>query len=121
MSERIRELENALEASHYSSGNDLGPHPLLCNDLRAIRFVVGHTIESEDQIPRHKIDPLDSFGALKICDGETRFLGPSAGSEVRIWQKIKQIRSSTSFAGNTASASILDSFLISHDLIFRTF
>ena len=82
MSERIRELENALETAHGNLGKDLGPHPLLCNDLRAIRFVVGHTVESEDQIPRHKHDPLDSFGALKICDGETRFLGPSAGSEV---------------------------------------
>ena len=80
MSERIRDLENALETMNAAFNS--GPHPLLCNDLKAIKYVVGLNVASENDIPRHLHDPFDSFGALRISDtGESRFLGPSAGSE----------------------------------------
>ena len=82
MSDRIAQLEEALSESHVAAGN-WQHHPLLCNDLRAIRYVVGYNVASEDEIPKHPHNPLENFGSLTISDdGETRFLGPSAGSEV---------------------------------------
>ncbi|EJD06233.1 uncharacterized protein FOMMEDRAFT_119797 [Fomitiporia mediterranea MF3/22] len=92
MSDRIRDLEDALEVAHPRDTK--GPHPLLCNDLKAIKFVVGLNVESENDIPRHIHDPLESFGALKISDdGESRFLGPSAGSEGILLNELAHVRS----------------------------
>ena len=101
MSDRIAQLEEALTESHIAAGN-LTPHPLLCWDLRAIRMIVGYNVEREEDIPRHHDDPLENFGSLTIADdGVTRFLGPSAGSEVSA-SKLLQCSKLINLAEDTA-------------------
>jgi hypothetical protein len=90
MSERIRQLENALSASNAGSG----PHPLLREDLLLVKVPVEFTNELNS--PQLDLPPkfaakekdsmptlLDAFGTLKIgTDGHSRFFGQTARTEV---------------------------------------
>ncbi|KAF8514037.1 fungal-specific transcription factor domain-containing protein [Gautieria morchelliformis] len=89
MSERIRQLENALSASNAGPG----PHPLLREDLLLVKVPVEFTNESNSpqQDPPQKTAAkekdsmptlLDAFGTLKIgTDGHSRFYGQTARTE----------------------------------------
>lgn len=90
MSERIRQLENALSASTGGPG----PHPLLREDLLLVKVPIEFRNESnsplQDLLPNSvekEKDPmptlLDAFGTLKIgSDGHSRFFGQTARTEV---------------------------------------
>ena len=82
MSARIRSLEDALEELQAKHSND--PHPLLRDDL------VSPSAEDDEDPPAdagrstQNLDMNDSLGTLSISDhGNSRFFGPTGGSEVR--------------------------------------
>lgn len=91
MSERIRQLENALSASTAGSG----PHPLLREDLLLVKVPIEFRNESKSptQEPPQAASTkekdsmptlLDAFGTLEIgSDGHSRFFGQTARTEVR--------------------------------------
>ncbi|GJJ12435.1 hypothetical protein Clacol_006677 [Clathrus columnatus] len=93
MSERIRQLENAISSSMPGSE----PHPLLREDLLLIKVPIefrndGNSPPSEPQDALSKDKEafptlLDAFGTLKIgADGHSRFFGQTARTEVGpIW------------------------------------
>ena len=90
MSERIRQLENALSATYTGAG----PHPLLRDDLLLVKVPIEFKNDTnsppqdpprengareKDSIPTL----LDAFGTLKIGnDGHSRFYGQTARTEV---------------------------------------
>ncbi len=83
MSERIRQLEDALQLAHSAQSSQ--PHPLLSENLLSVKNgVVQQTPpETNDDEQGPELDILETFGTLRIGDdGGTRFLGPSAASEV---------------------------------------
>lgn len=83
MSERIRQLEDAL--GNLQGQHATEPHPLLREDLLGV-----HTKDDELLVPpeevgtlSHPPEVLDTFGTLSITDhGVSRFFGPTGGSEV---------------------------------------
>lgn len=89
MSERIRQLENALSASNAGPGS----HPLLREDLLLVKVPIEFRNESNSPpqdpsktAPKEE-DPmptlLDAFGTLKVgSDGHSRFFGQTARTEV---------------------------------------
>lgn len=84
MSERIRQLEDALAIFQAGISNER--HPLLRDELLTIKFgpEVRRTIDEE-----HSRDALassiDALGTLTIgTHGETKYIGRSGGSEVGI-------------------------------------
>ena len=81
MSERIRQLEDALAITQASLSRDT--HPLLRDELLAVKWGVqvktGPT-EEEEAVDKEIVKP---FGTLIISDqGVSRFFGPSGGTEV---------------------------------------
>lgn len=84
MSERIRQLEDALgelQAQHSTE-----PHPLLREDLLGVNHNDDESLTPPDEsgILSHPPEVLDTFGTLSITDhGISRFFGPTGGSEVR--------------------------------------
>ena len=88
MSQRIRQLEDALEISHSSNSSSSSQmHPLLREELLAIKrgidvntpSINGHKQDREDSQTE---DELEALGTLSISDqGYSRFIG-SGGSEV---------------------------------------
>ena len=81
MSERIRQLEDALAILHGKSSNE--PHPLLRDDL-----VSADNAEQEeedfvaDEPPSQPPDIIESFGTLSVAEhGISRFFGPTGGTE----------------------------------------
>jgi hypothetical protein len=78
MSQRIRQLEDALAVAH-SNGDPKNRHPLLRDELLALKFGSDfHQLkeESEEDIPL-------SFGTLAITDsGGSKYFGVSAGALV---------------------------------------
>lgn len=85
MSERIRQLEDALEISEAARTS--APHPLLREELLAIkRGVDDFKFGTANQVdPEQEADVLNALGTLTISDrGVSRFIGPSGGSEVSL-------------------------------------
>lgn len=86
MSDRIRQLEDALSILQTSPGEQ---HPLLHRDLLDIKSIIDlHAAVDEETVGRskHEVDDdsqyIESFGTLAIRDdGAATFYGPSAGSE----------------------------------------
>ncbi|KAI0260057.1 hypothetical protein BC834DRAFT_1013816 [Gloeopeniophorella convolvens] len=86
MSDRIRQLEDALAVSHFSISRD--PHPLLQRDLLKIKSIIDlHSAaaqkgDSEGADERDASQTLDVFGTLALRDdGGSTFYGRSAGQE----------------------------------------
>lgn len=87
MSDRIRQLEDALAILQSTQTNE--PHPLLQRELLKIKSSIElhSAVEGEDGAPQEDEDSqyIDAFGTLAIRDdGAATFYGRSAGSEVRI-------------------------------------
>lgn len=83
MSERIRQLEDAL--GELQSQHSTEPHPLLREDLLAVNHKDDESLTSPDESGTlsHPPEVLDTFGTLSITDhGISRFFGPTGGSEV---------------------------------------
>lgn len=90
MSQRIRQLEDALEISHSSnSSSSSQSHPLLREELLAIKRGIdvgtpntkGHKHDHEDPPTDEE---LEALGTLSISDqGYSRFIGRSGGTEAR--------------------------------------
>ena len=82
MSQRIRQLEDALEISHSVTSSS--SHPLLREELLTIKRGVGPSTPAE---PEHgadsdKEDYVEAMGTFSISDhGVSRFIGRSGGSE----------------------------------------
>jgi hypothetical protein len=91
MSDRIRQLEDALAVAHSSVTTE--PHPLLSRDLMKIKSSLELHSAVEDQEKELKKEEdgeetqyIDAFGTLAIRDdGAATFYGRSAGSEVRYY------------------------------------
>ncbi|KAG6335793.1 hypothetical protein ID866_3289 [Astraeus odoratus] len=102
MSERIRQLEDALGELHSRHSTEL--HPLLRPDLIGAT-VRGDGPDSTDN-PTSSVHPpelLEALGTLSIAEGETpRFFGPTAGSHA---DEVP----STEAADSSASGSVRDS------------
>jgi len=90
MSERIRQLEDALAIlqSVVSPGEQ---HPLLNRDLVAVKSIIDlHTGIDEDKVSKgskaaNEDNYIQAFGTLALRnDGAATFYGPSAGHEV-LW------------------------------------
>ncbi|KJA29960.1 hypothetical protein HYPSUDRAFT_210788 [Hypholoma sublateritium FD-334 SS-4] len=83
MGQRIRQLEDAL--SIFQSGVSNEVHPLLRDDLLAIKFGPdkGYVPEKEPPTRSDSLEPvIDAFGTMTVGDsGEGKYFGPSAGSE----------------------------------------
>lgn len=90
MSERIRQLENAIASS--APGQE--PHPLLREDLLLIKVPIEFRNDANSPPKEPSVEPplkdkepfptlLDAFGTLKIgADGHSRFFGQTARTEV---------------------------------------
>ncbi|KAF8909644.1 hypothetical protein CPB84DRAFT_1765097 [Gymnopilus junonius] len=94
MSDRIRQLEDALAILHSTAAGPAGdPHPLLHRDLLKIKSSIelhsassasneGGTRPNEDDEDGNGEQYIDAFGTLAIRDdGAATFYGRSAGSE----------------------------------------
>lgn len=84
MSERIRQLEDAL--AELQSQHSTETHPLLREDLLGVNHKDDEpSISADESGPTgHPSEVLDAFGTLSITDnGISRFFGPTGGSEVR--------------------------------------
>jgi len=86
MGGRIRQLEDALAI--FQSGVSSETHPLLRDELLAIKF--GPEIAHHGEVPKPppkelSLDAIDALGTLTIGNsGEAKYFGRSAGSEVRV-------------------------------------
>jgi DNA-binding transcriptional MocR family regulator len=86
MSDRIRQLEDALAVSHSTVSRD--PHPLLQRDLKIKSMIDLHSAveqanrnEESTELDDNRV--LDTFGTLAFRDdGASTFYGRSAGHEV---------------------------------------
>ncbi|KAI0293876.1 fungal-specific transcription factor domain-containing protein [Multifurca ochricompacta] len=86
MSDRIRQLEDALAVSHSNVSRD--PHPLLQRDLLKIKSIIDlhsaiEMTRDRDEATQHDDNRvLDTFGTLALReDGASTFYGRSAGHE----------------------------------------
>lgn len=89
MGQRIRQLEDALTI--FQSGVSSEVHPLLREELLSIKFgpEKGHVPDKELHQPIP--DSIDAFGTMTLTVGDLgagKYFGPSAGSEVRLCQKV---------------------------------
>jgi hypothetical protein len=84
MGQRIRQLEDALAIFQAGVSNE--PHPLLRDDLLAIKFgpEKGQVPEKDINAPQRAAESIDAVGTMTIGDhgNEGKYFGPSAGSEV---------------------------------------
>ncbi|THV08656.1 hypothetical protein K435DRAFT_708630 [Dendrothele bispora CBS 962.96] len=81
MGQRIRQLEDALAIFHSSVSNE--PHPLLREELLAIKFGPEKGHPQVNGARDATIDSIDALGTLTIGDrGESKYFGRSAGSEI---------------------------------------
>ena len=83
MSERIRQLEDALAI--FQAGVSSERHPLLRDELLSIKFgpEVRRTVD-EEHTRNTLSQTIDALGTLTVGDhGETKFIGRSGGTEVR--------------------------------------
>ena len=75
MGQRIRQLEDALAILQSSVSTE--PHPLLGDELFSVK---SSPVKESDILA----ETMGAFGTLTIGDsGESKYFGPSAGSEVR--------------------------------------
>jgi hypothetical protein len=84
ISERVRQLEDALASLQAKHSNE--PHPLLRDDLLSVNAAQDDEDagKAEDSGPSHPPEIMDAFGTLSISDhGVSRFFGPTGGPEVR--------------------------------------
>ncbi|KAI0032055.1 fungal-specific transcription factor domain-containing protein, partial [Vararia minispora EC-137] len=86
MSERIRQLESALEVAHTSSTSSSSSHPLLKRDLLKVKSIIDLHAAIEKLEPElvetEASEALDIFGTLAVReDGASTFYGRSAGQE----------------------------------------
>ncbi|EMD39104.1 hypothetical protein CERSUDRAFT_112798 [Gelatoporia subvermispora B] len=80
MSERIRQLEDALAVMQAKCSND--PHPLLSGEEATVPGGPDEDIPPPEQTSPAKADVLDAFGTLTVSDhGVSRFFGPTGGPE----------------------------------------
>ncbi|TDL26879.1 hypothetical protein BD410DRAFT_835987 [Rickenella mellea] len=78
MSERIRQLEDALEIQFAHSPV---PHPLLREELLAVKRIELNEPVERGQSPKEH-DALEDFGTLTVSDqGVSRFIGRTGGAE----------------------------------------
>ena len=83
---RNRQLEEALRISHSKQSSR--PHPLLQYSSRAYSSGDPCSTAIVPPLADPEHDLLEILGTLTIADdGESRFLGPSAASEVRLQVK----------------------------------
>ena len=89
LANRVRELEDALRASHSQIASDV--HPLLTEDLLAIKYGPETLPASRDPTGDHHGASVGAFGTLTITDsGESNYFGQSGGVEVRFLILMKQ-------------------------------
>lgn len=84
MGQRIRQLEDALAI--FQAGVSTETHPLLRDELLGVKFGPEVRLSGEPE-PQHDpvTESMDAFGTLTIGnDGEAKYFGRSAGSEVRV-------------------------------------
>jgi len=82
MGQRIRQLEDALSIFQAGVSNEV--HPLLSEDLLAIKFGPEAPKPANDGTSETSTSAISSFGTLTIGnEGESNYYGRSAGSEVR--------------------------------------
>ncbi|KAF9224214.1 hypothetical protein BS17DRAFT_780653 [Gyrodon lividus] len=81
MSERIRQLEDAL--GELQSQHSTEPHPLLRDDLLGVNQKDDEASSADEPgLSNHPTELLDAFGTLSITEhGISRFFGPTGGSE----------------------------------------
>lgn len=81
MSQRIRQLEDALEISH--STNSSQNHPLLREELLSIKRGVGPSNSApEGDTDGPEGDYVEAMGTMSISErGVSRFIGRTGGSE----------------------------------------
>lgn len=82
MSERIRQLEDALAIFQSSVSEDR--HPLLRDDLLSIKYGLEVRRPNEEEIMKRRYGSgIDTSGTLTLGEfGETRYIGRSGASEV---------------------------------------
>ena len=85
MSERIRQLEDALAI--FQAGISTERHPLLRDELLTIKFGPEVRRTVDDEYTRNALSQsIDALGTLTIGEhGETKYIGRSGGSEVRVY------------------------------------
>ncbi|KAI0311789.1 fungal-specific transcription factor domain-containing protein [Amylostereum chailletii] len=80
MSDRIRQLEDALAVLQGSNSKD--PHPLLRDSLLVLDQDKLEEAATESDDGEGPTDALNAFGTMSISDhGVSRFFGPTGGSE----------------------------------------
>ena len=92
MSDRIRQLEDALSVSHSSVSRD--PHPLLQRDLKIKSMIDLHSAieQGEETTEPNDNRVLDTFGTLALRDdGGSTFYGRSAGHEVSVYSLVRSL------------------------------
>lgn len=90
MGQRIRQLEDALAIFQAGVSNE--PHPLLREDLLAIKFgperrYAPETVNNPSQSTTESIDALGTMTIGDQGDGG-KYFGPSAGSEVSFFSSV---------------------------------
>jgi hypothetical protein len=89
MSQRIRQLEDALSVTHNSDLHG-DRHPLLRDELLAVKFGSGSRAGSEETDDQFTL----SFGTLAITDrGGSSYFGVSAGALVGLDRCLTSARS----------------------------
>lgn len=88
MGERIRQLEDALAILQATCQS--GPHPLLREELLAIKYNVdAKEAEVESQVSKGVDEVVNAFGTLMVSEnGVSRFFGMTGGAEVRVLFKL---------------------------------
>jgi len=83
MGQRIRQLEDALAI--FQSGVSNEPHALLREELLGVKFGPEVQNPADSEPVRDPVaEAMDGLGTLTIGDdGESKYFGRSAGSEVR--------------------------------------
>ena len=87
MGQRIRQLEDALAIFQASVSTER--HPLLRDELLKIKFPPETSSDNPDGIVKTEnahLELADALGTLTLGEsGDARYLGRSAGPEVRDW------------------------------------
>ncbi|THH07873.1 hypothetical protein EW145_g3096 [Phellinidium pouzarii] len=104
MSERIRQLEDALAILQLRDSEE--PHPLLRDELLSMKIEKGEEVldtESGQDIPKD----LGGLGTLSISDkGSQRFFGASGGSEILFLNDDDETNHSSPSASNSAGSPV---------------
>lgn len=127
MSDRIRQLEDALAVVQSTVTNEA--HPLLDRELMKIKSSLElHSAVEEtekENLPKEEGEDgeethyIDAFGTLAIRDdGAATFYGRSAGSEVRSNRSSvsKSRQKLTPFTGTSSQSLLIVSMLSSYDI-----